>query len=742
MSGQESPLYVFNEETLNEIFFDLLSIDAIDRLFYPVHANPHPKILRKGVEMGLGFRCISCDEMDGLSKAFPRLDPEHVPGQDLGRSWGGSRESGETRPGEGIMKEPEPGPEHKGQIALVSTPWPLFDRPSIQLGTLKAFLTERLPDIRIDAFHLYLKVARELGYPIYQAVSERSWIAESPYAALLYPDRIKTVARFWNRKVHGDTRLTSKDFGDLCSQIETVSLAIIEAEPWDSYLLAGFSICLAQLTSSLYFIREIRRRAPGLPIVVGGSACAGTLGEGLVHAIPDIDYVIRGEGELPLLQLAEAMLTRSDGSGLPDIPGLIHRARPQARNTRQQIPDLNELPIPDYADYFRDVESSGPRYAFLPRLPMEMSRGCWWKKGDPNGGGGCAFCNLNLQWRGYREKGVERTSLEIDALVNRYEILSIYFMDNLLPAKGLKRRFQAIQRLGMDLQLFAEIRATTPRVVLEAMASAGMQELQAGIEALSTRLLKKLNKGTTAMDNLEIMKNCESPDLPDLSGNLILGFPSSDFQDVSETLDRLSFAFPFRPLKGIDLWLGYGSPLWRDPDRYGIRLKGNHPDYRHLFPREDRGKLRFMMQGYHGGIQDQRRMWAPVRKKLAEWRAFYDRMHQKPRFEPILSYRDGQTFLLIRERRLDDKPMIHRLKGTSRAIYLFCETQRSMAEILDRFPRFDEDRTRPFLRTMVDKRLMLSEGDRYLALAVPQNPLRSILSEFIQGKPSAAPEDS
>jgi len=613
------------------------------------------------------------------------------------------------------MKEIKPGPGCEGRIALVSAPWPLFDRPSIQLGSLKAFLEKGLPELRVDAFHVYLKIAQAIGYPLYHVVSERSWIAESPYAALLYPDRMETVARYWNRKGRGHPRLKSTDFRKLCSQIEAASLAILKAEPWDAYLLVGFSICLAQLTSSLYFIREIKRRAPWVRIVVGGSACAGALGEGLIHAVPAIDYVIRGEGELPLLQLTEAIQAGRDSAQLPDIPGLIRRGGPSAEDAHLQVPDLDELPIPDYTDYFRDLTSSGTRHSFLPKLPMEMSRGCWWNKG----GAGCAFCNLNLQWSGYRAKSPEKTVLEIDTLVNRHQVLSLSFMDNLLPAKGLEERFHAIRGLGLDLRLFSEIRAKTSRAVLDAMASAGMREVQVGIEALSTGLLKKLNKGTTAMDNLEIMKNCESPHLPDLTGNLILGFPSSDSQDAAETLDHLTFAFPFRPLKGIDLWLGYGSPLWRDPDRYGIRIRGKHSEYRHLIPREELGKLRLMMLGYHGAVKQQRRMWAPVRKKLAEWRAFYDRMHQGPGFEPILSYRDGQTFLIIYERRLDDEPMTHRLKGTSRAIYLFCETQRSMAEILDQFPQFGEERITPFLRMMVDKQLMFREGERYLSLAVP-----------------------
>ena len=613
----------------------------------------------------------------------------------------------------------EARPDFGGRLAMVSTPWPLFDRPSVQLGTLKAFLNQRHPDIRIDAHHVYLKIASVLGYPLYQMICERTLIAECPYAALLHPDHMENIARLWNRKTHRKSLLASLDFTELCNRIEAASLSIVDKEPWDRYLLIGFSICLVQLSSSLYFIREIKRRAPRVPIIAGGSACAGALGESLVHAVPQIDYVIRGEGELPLLQLMEEILARHDQSQFADIPDLICRDNLQAEDERQQIPNMDELPIPDYSDYFRDLKSLGPRHAFLPRLPMEISRGCWWnKKEDLKGKGGCTFCNLNIQWSGYRKKSPERTVLEIDTLVKRHQLLSISFMDNLLPAKGLEELFYAIQGLGKDLRLFCEIRAKTSYSVLEAMGAAGMNKIQVGVEALSTSLLKKFNKGTTAMDNFEIMKNCERPGLPDLLGNLILNFPASDSRDVAETLNNLSFAFPFRPLKGIPLWLGYGSPLWQDPDLYGIRLKGNHPDYRYIFPSEEFRKLRFMIQGYHGGVRHQQRMWGPVRKKLKEWREFYHSMHEKPGFMPILSYEDGKDFLIIHERRLHDDDMTHRLKGTSRSIYLFCETQRSMAEMLARFPRFGEDKIMAFLRMMVDKRLMFNERNRYVSLAV------------------------
>jgi radical SAM superfamily enzyme YgiQ (UPF0313 family) len=258
--------------------------------------------------------------------------------------------------------------------------------------------------------------------------------------------------------------------------------------------------------------------------------------------------------------------------------------------------------------------------------------------------------------------------------------------------------------------------------VLAAMGKAGMREVQVGIESLSTDLLRKINKGTTAIDNLEIMKNCETPGLPNLTGNLILAFPSSDEQDVSETLSNLDFALPFRPLKGIPFWLGYGSAVWQRPASYGIKRVHNHPFYKHLFPPEIIRGLRLIIQGYQGGVMYQNRLWRPVREKIEAWHKSYSELHKDPGCEPILSFQDGRDFMIIRERRAGNYDMTHKLKETSRRIYLFCQTQRSLKQILSKFPAFGEEKVRPFLNMMVDKRLMFSEADRYVSLAVPTAP--------------------
>ncbi len=575
--------------------------------------------------------------------------------------------------------------------------------------------------MEVDAFHLYLGVAADLGYDLYKQISQSTWLSESLFAALLYPERISTIARFWKRRVSRSPLLRKYEFVELCRELEIVSSRILARHWWERYDLAGFSICFGQLTSSLYFIQEIKKRAPSLQLVVGGSACAGEMGESLLRIFPEINYVVNGEGELPLVHLIQSLERERDNAGPIQYPGIVSRygggPLPEQENT--QVERLDDLPFPDYGDYFDQLESLGADRAFLPRIPMEMSRGCWWKRGSGNKGRGCAFCNLNLQWQGYRAKSRQRVVEEIDVLTERHQILSISFMDNILPPKNLDSLFFEIAKIKKELRLFTEIRATTSSSTLAAMAQAGVEQVQVGIEALSTRLLKKLNKGTTAMDNVEIMKNCETPGLPDLTGNLILCFPGSDEADVAETLHNLDFVLPFRPLRGIHFWLGYRSGVWRNPRAYGIKKMGNHSFYGHLFPPPIFKGLRLMIQGYQGGVRYQKRLWAQVKEKIDAWAKSYAELHSTPGSGPILSYLDGGHFMIIRQRRPGKEDMTHRLKGSSREIYLFCESQRSLPRIVARFSAFGEDQIRGFLKMMVEKRLMFNEGELYLSLAVP-----------------------
>lgn len=609
-----------------------------------------------------------------------------------------------------------------GKILLVSTPWPLYTRPSIQLGVLKAYISSRLPDVPIEANHFYLALAERIGYKRYHAISERTWLAESIYAALLYPKRFRQAERLFAREARRNPLLKNTGFKDLTIRTEKATRAFIDHMDWQRFSLAGFSVSLCQLTSSLYFVKKIKRRHPGLITVIGGSSFSPDSAPRILELIPEIDAVVTGEGELPFYRLIQNMDRFRSNGNFPEIKGVYSRhsnATGAHTDHFSQFDSLQDLPLPDYDDYFELLQSFEAHKSFFPTLPVEISRGCWWIRTSRDQKiSGCAFCNLNLQWRGYRSKTPARVKSEIDLLTGKYRTLSLAIADNVLPEDTCGDIFHHLKTLQKDLRLFSEIRASISLAQLKSMRDAGMQELQVGIEALSTGLLKKLKKGTTAIQNMEIMKNCESLGLINIS-NLILQFPGSDRSDVDETLRNLEFALPYRPLKTVNFWLGLNSPVWRNPSSYGIKAVFNHPNWRYIFPAVICRNLPFMIQAYRGDAGIQKKIWRPVRTAVKNWTNIYFELHSDPSPDPILSFRDGRDFLIIRQRRFESEPMTHRLVGPSRQIYLYCQRHRPLRRIRTRFSTISEDKIVAFLRMMVDKKLMFEENGKYLSLAVP-----------------------
>jgi ribosomal peptide maturation radical SAM protein 1 len=608
------------------------------------------------------------------------------------------------------------------KIALISTPWPLYSRPSIQLGTLKAFLQTRMSDLQIEAFHFYLSLAQAIGYRLYHEISERTWLAESVYAALLYPGRFKKAADLFRKESTGNSILGPVRFRALVNRVKQATDTFLNRQNWGTFGLLGFSISFCQLTSALYMIKCIKKKFPNPIIVVGGASTAGLAAHGFLKRFPEIDVVVSGEGEMPLNQIIEHLRKVPQDFDFTKIKGVATRLTRTAnigQSASLQLETLSGLPAPDYDDYFDLLKTFNARKTFFPTLPVEISRGCWWKRTVGAGKlSGCAFCNLNLQWHGYRDKLPSQIVSEIDELTRRYQTLSVAIADNVLPQKSSVEIFKQIGQLNKDLRLFGEVRATTPLRELKVMHHSGMQKVQIGIEALSSRLLKKLHKGTRAIQNLEIMKNCEALGIENVS-NLILQFPGSDGKDVTETLRVLEFAMPFYPLKAVNFWLGLGSPVWQNPKKFGVKAVFNHPNWLTLFPEAVYRTLPFMIQAYRGDLTYQKRIWKPVKKQIAEWQKQYAEIHSGPGHLPILSFQDGRDFIIIRQRCFRAEPATHRLVGVSRSIYLFCQEHRSIKTIFTKFSTIPDDKILNFLKMMVAKKLMFAEQDKYLSLAVP-----------------------
>jgi len=608
------------------------------------------------------------------------------------------------------------------RLALISMPWPLANRPSIQLGTLKSFINSKAVEVKIDCYHPYLEVGNLLGLKAYNDIAERTWVAESVYAYLLNPKRRPEITDLFIKEYGAKGKKDPPDLKNISKQIHRLHQKKHLNLHWSSYDLIGFSICLSQLTSSLYMIREIRRHHPHCPIVVGGSSCAGELGRSLLANSPEIDFVVSGEGELPLLTLINRINNGDSKDG--DSAGLFWRDK-KGKLTGgglKQLSNLKELPVPDYGDYFEQLKGQSRLSNLIPNLPVETSRGCWWhrvKSGSVDRA--CKFCNLNLQWRGYRSKEPIQVAREMEELATKHSSLKFSFVDNILDSRKLRGLFKSINNLNRGFEIFTELRASVSRGDLIKMRKAGVNQVQIGVEALSTRLLGKINKGTTAIQNIELMKHCEELGIQHLS-NLILGFPASDGKDVEETLNNLKFVLPYQPLRKVRFWLGQNSPVDLNPEQFGIRRVANHPHYKKLLPDSLADSLCLMIKTYIGDRTKQKKLWMPVARELDSWQNHYQALRKDHFPAPLLGYRDGGDFLLIRRRSRNYEMETFRLKGYSRGIYRFCEIRRTQGQIRKKFPNLASSQLEKFIAHMVSKRLMFREENQVLSLAVNEEP--------------------
>ncbi len=595
------------------------------------------------------------------------------------------------------------------RMALIAMPWHIFNRPSVQLGTLKGFLEKSDSRIAVQAFHPYLHAAKILGGDVYHWISQDVWGCEALYSPLLFPgryDQAKSIVKEAHKKSQESMAI---DFDTTHAVLAESLTRFIEGEQWNNFNLVGFSVCFNQLFASLAAARMLKESRPDLPIVFGGSTCVSQSAVSLLTNFPQIDYIIQGEGEKPLLELCRYI--RHEQVTLPSsIMSRTQNVSDKEMVSFCQFDDLSELPIPDFSDYFTEMQQWFGKEPFIPELPIEFSRGCWWGK--------CAFCNLNTQWRGYRAKKTDQMINEVITLSEKYECLDFSFTDNSLPVKESHRFFEKLAPLKHDFRFFGEIRVGHSNDDLKVMQRGGLVTVQAGIEALSESLLKKLKKGVSVIENIALMKDALARNI-ELDGNLIIEFPGSTQDEVDDTMKNLDFVWPFRPLAPASFFLGLGSPVDREPANYGIRAIVHHRHVAKLFPREMLPNLTFLIKEYRGDRTLQRGLWKPVVQKMSAWKAFHrKRARSSSGRGPALSYRNGGDFLIIRQE-LPNKPTLHhRLRGLSRDVYLFCTEMRDMDDLLDHFPRLNRDKLLQFIDSMVMKRLMFSQDEKYLSLAV------------------------
>ncbi len=274
--------------------------------------------------------------------------------------------------------------------------------------------------------------------------------------------------------------------------------------------------------------KAVKEALPSCKVVVGGPHPSIVPDSLLQH--PEIDYVVMGEGERAIVELATNIAKGKDIAAM--ISGIAYRLEGKImKNAPKFISDLDEVPIParhllPMHLYDRMVEYLGARPADL----MNVVRGCPYN---------CTYCEISKLWgQTCRSFSPPRVVEEIEHMVNEYGSKGIYFIgDNFtIQKKHTIELCRLIKKCKLDITWVCDARVdSVSRELLKEMKEAGCRTIWFGIESGSPTILKKLDKGITLQQVVRAFKLCREEGIQ-IACSFMLGIPGETINDMKSTL--------------------------------------------------------------------------------------------------------------------------------------------------------------------------------------------------------------
>jgi anaerobic magnesium-protoporphyrin IX monomethyl ester cyclase len=298
-----------------------------------------------------------------------------------------------------------------------------------------------------------------------------------------------------------DSQTKKSNWNDVEKYIESTKPSIVAA--------SGFT-CNAYACAR---VAEIAKKVNGdIITVIGGIHFSYTPEESLSN-FPEIDYIIRGEGEVTLVELIKKL---KNGKKIDNVKGLSFRHNEKIFHTpnRPLIENLDTLPYPAY--HF--VEDDVSKYHFtmmagknVQFMVLEGARGCSNK---------CTFCTQWKHWGGcWRTKSVKRIVNEIDYLHENFGGQFLWFADDNFEYKYRGMEFyQRLQKKKYidDIMLFFQARTDDvvqhPDLVAK-LREVGNYWVMIGVENHSEVTLKEFKKGIKIPDSYKAVKILNDNDI-------------------------------------------------------------------------------------------------------------------------------------------------------------------------------------------------------------------------------------
>lgn len=346
--------------------------------------------------------------------------------------------------------------------------------------------------------------------------------------------------------------------------IDRVLPAVSEAQP----RAIGFSLAFQiQWGVTFYLLQKLKERFPAIPIVLGGPVVTK-----LASRLKDqpeiftaVDFLVVGPGEEVLAQLLDLLNSGGQPSKINNLLFLQNgKVVATPEHTHQER--IREYSTPDFAGLSLD------RYLTMVKaVPFMISRGCYWGK--------CTFCDrYSLDFATQRPEYVCK---QIQEILEKTQAEIIIFVDEALVPATMERLSTLLTQQGVTPYWTGQLRLEKGMSTeyFKTLYASGCRSIIFGLESGNDQILARMNKGITAAQAADILKNCFQAGIsPGI--NLIVGFPGERIEEAQATFD-----FVFANQAYIDRLMSIeaynvmvGSIIAEQLDEYGIILPTEEAD--------------------------------------------------------------------------------------------------------------------------------------------------------------------
>jgi radical SAM superfamily enzyme YgiQ (UPF0313 family) len=336
-------------------------------------------------------------------------------------------------------------------------------------------------------------------------------------------------------------------------------------------LCLGISVLTGPtIGTAIRVAKAVKKARPSLPVIFGGWHPSLATEQTLQ---PDfVDMVVRGPGDLTLLEVAQRL---ADKQELHGVHGLSFKDRAGIHHEpERRVTNINDLPMPAFhlANFDAYASASGFR-----QLSYTSSVGCPYA---------CNYCTdmvfYNRRFNAYK---AERVVSDLADLVPRYGIQEVALFDSnfLVDIKRALAIARGIVASGVkflwDFQASTDFLWRMSDDEVRLLGESGVSHMGFGTESASQPVLKLMNKHHQNIE--QMVQTARKAHLANIrvTFNVILGYPGeteadrqqtfSIMSDIAREYSNVSFSPNiFTPYPGIPIWPQLKEMGLREPQSF------------------------------------------------------------------------------------------------------------------------------------------------------------------------------